>query len=318
MFKNKEYIMAIVREGGFSRAAEKLYVSQPSLSATVKRIEEKISLPIFDRTTTPISLTEAGREYVRYATEIERMERDFERYIADRVNLSVGEVRIGGSSLFSSFLLPSMISEFNKKYPRVSIKIFENNTKNLMRELAAGNIDIVIDNAHIKNENIISARYTSERILLAVPARYEINEKLSHRALTVGDIKQGKHLNDDFSVELEEFKNLPFILLNSENDTGKRASELFKKHSISPKIRFRLDQQMTAYNISCSGTGISFISDTLVKNIDSTPSVYYYRLSDPETERNIYFYQKSNRYHSIACQKFLEYNLGIKRTDTDT
>ena len=112
MFKNKEYILAIVREGSFSRAAEKLYISQPSLSATVKRIEEKIALPIFDRTTTPISLTEAGREYVSHALEMERLEEDFERYISDCINLSVGEVKIGGSSLFSSFMLPKMISEF--------------------------------------------------------------------------------------------------------------------------------------------------------------------------------------------------------------
>lgn len=308
MFKNKEYILTIVREGGFLRAAEKLYISQPSLSATIKRIEEKISLPIFDRTTNPISLTEAGREYVRYATEIERMERDFERYISDRVNLSVGEVKIGGSSLFSSFLLPSMISEFNKKYPRISIKIFENNTKNLMRELAAGDLDIVIDNAHIKNENIISTSYTSERILLAVPAKFEINKKLAHCALTASDVKSGKHQSEKCAVEIEEFTNLPFILLNSENDTGKRATQLFKKHSISPRIRFRLDQQMTAYNIACSGMGVCFVSDTLVKNIDSD-ALLYYRLGDEEMKRNVYFYQKSNRYNSIACQKFIEYSL---------
>ena len=310
MFKNKDYVLAIVKEGGFSKAAEKLYVSQPSLSATVRRIEERLSLPIFDRTTTPITLTEAGKEYVRYAVEMERMERDFERYISDRVNLSVGEIRIGGSSLFSSFVLPAMISEFQKKYPRVSVKIFENNTKNLVRELAAGNLDMIIDNTVIKNENITATPYTSELILLAVPAKFAVNNGLARFALSAADVRAGKHLAATCAVELSAFIGLPFILLNAENDTGKRAELLFKKHRLSPDVQFRLDQQITAYNISCSGMGVSFVSDTLIKNIEASASLCYYRLADPETERSIYFYQKSNRYHSIACQKFAEYHLG--------
>ena len=309
MFKNKEYILAIVREGGFSKAAEKLYISQPSLSATVKRIEEKIALPIFDRTTTPITLTEAGNRYVAHALEMERMEHDFERYINDCVNLSVGEVKIGGSSLFSSFMLPSIISEFNKQYPRVSVKIFENNTKNLMHELMSGSLDIVIDNAIIKNDNISSTLYTSETILISVPENFKVNADLKRFALTGNDVKAGKHLSVGCAVNLKEFIEFPFILLNTENDTGKRASLLFKKHSLSPNVLFRLDQQMTAYNISCSGLGIAFISDTLIKHIDSSPNVYYYRLKDAETARNIYLYRRTNRYHSIACQKFIEFSL---------
>ena len=65
MFKNKEYILTVYKEGGFTNAAEKLFVSQPSLSASVKRIEEKVTAQIFDRSTTPVSLTEVGKEQAR-------------------------------------------------------------------------------------------------------------------------------------------------------------------------------------------------------------------------------------------------------------
>ena len=312
MFKNKEYVLAIVREGSFSKAAEKLYISQPSLSATVKRIEEKTALPIFDRTTTPISLTETGREYVSHALEMERLEEDFERYISDCINLSVGEVKIGGSSLFSSFMLPKMISEFNKKYPRVSVKIFENNTKNLMQELSSGALDIVLDNAIIKNDIITSTLYTAETILLSVPKSFNVDDSLKQFALSENDVKADKHLSSEYAVELKNFIDFPFILLNAENDTGKRAAHLFKKYSLTPNVRFRLDQQMTAYNISASGMGIAFISDTLVKNMDSSYAVNYYRLKDGETDRNVYLYQRTNRYHSVACQKFMELCLNRK------
>lgn len=307
MFRNKEYVLAILREGGFSKAAEKLYISQPSLSATIKRIEEKLSVPIFDRSSTPISLTEAGREYVRIANEIERMERDIERYINDRVNLSVGEIKIGASSLFSSFVLPRMISEFNKKYPGVRIKIFENNTKNLMRELIGGQLDIVIDNVVMKSEALFYTECASETLLLAVPDSLPVNDALGAFALNASDVMMGKHLTENCGVELENFIAYPFVLLNSENDTGKRADLLFKKHALTPNISFRLDQQMTAYNIASSGLGICFVSDTLVKNIESGAAMRYYRLKDEETARRIYFYQKKKRYHTLACQTFIEH-----------
>ena len=65
MFKGMEYVYEVYREHSFSKAAQNLYVSQPSLSATIKRIENRIGFPIFDRSTTPIRLTECGEEYIK-------------------------------------------------------------------------------------------------------------------------------------------------------------------------------------------------------------------------------------------------------------
>ena len=308
MFRNKEYVLAIVREGGFSKAAEKLYVSQPSLSATVKRIEDKLPTPIFDRTTTPVTLTELGREYVRCAVEIEQREKDFELYASEHANIVAGEVKIGASSLFSSFLLPPMIEVFNKEYPAVTVKIFENNTKNLLRELADGSLDIIIDNAVINAENISSSVYCAETILLAVPSTFELDKELLSRSFTAEDIRAGQHLTKEGDTDLCEFISLPFILLNNENDTGKRALGLFKKHELTPNVLFRLDQQITSYNIASSGMGVCFVSDILVKNVSTSQAVRFFKLRDTEINRNVYIYRKSNRYFSRACQKFAEFN----------
>ncbi|MBQ7348643.1 MAG: LysR family transcriptional regulator [Clostridia bacterium] len=307
MFRNKEYILTVYREGSFTKAAEKLFISQPSLSASIKRIEEKILAPIFDRSSSPITLTEVGKEYVKYALEIENKEKDFASYVSDHENLLAGKIRIGGSSFFSSFVLPKMISEFNKEYPKIAFEIFEDSTKNLMNKLSSGDLDVVIDNAIIDDESIVSEIYKQELLLLAVPKRLDANAKLKDFKLSADDVKKDKHLTAS-SVDLSAFKDYPFILLNPENDTGKRAEKLFKKNSISPKVLFHLDQQLTAYNVSCSGMGISFVSDTLVKCMGAQPNVYYYKLSDKSAARTIYFYQKHNHYLSLACRKFIEYN----------
>ncbi|MBE7083256.1 MAG: LysR family transcriptional regulator [Clostridiales bacterium] len=309
MFRNKEYVLTVVKEKGFTKAAETLFVSQPSLSSSIKRIEEKIGSPIFDRSSTPVTLTEVGQEYVKYALEIEEKENDFARYVSDHTNLLAGTIKLGGSSFFASFMLPEMVSEFNKKHPKIKFEIFEDSTKNLMNKLSMGNLDLVIDNATVTDENIISEIYTTERILLAVPKKLEINNQLSKYRMSAEDIKLDKHLENAKSVELEKFRNEKFILLNHENDTGKRAEKLFRKYGIEPKTIFHLDQQVTAYNVSCTGMGISFVSDTLVKRIGASPEIYYYKLPDKSTVRNIYLYQKKNHYLSLSARKFIEYNI---------
>jgi DNA-binding transcriptional LysR family regulator len=308
MFKNKEYVIAVIKEKGFTKAAERLFVSQPSLSASIKRIEEKIGAPIFDRSSNPISLTEVGQEYLKYALEIEEKERDFSRYVSDHTNLLTGTIKLGGSSFFSSFVLPDMISEFNAKHPKINFEIYEDSTKNLMNALSMGNLDLVIDNAVADDDNIISKVYTSERLLLAVPKRFAVNDKLKKFRLTAEDVKNDKHLENGLSVDLDNFKDETFVLLHHENDTGKRAEKLFKKYSISPRVIFQLDQQVTAYNVSCTGMGISFVSDTLVKRIGASPEIYYYKLPDKSTVRNIYFYHKKNHYLSLSARNFIDYN----------
>lgn len=307
MFRNKEYILTILREGSFSKAAQKLYVSQPSLSATVKRLEAKLLSPIFNRTN-PITLTEVGEMYIKYALEIEEKEKNFEKYIFDNINILAGTIKIGGSSLVSSFVLPNMISKFKKDYPHIKFEIYEDNTKNLLHKLAQGELDIIIDDVEINEEHLQPTIAKSEVLLLAVPKSFEINNTLKEFRLTAKNIKSKKHLSEKYLVSIDNFSKEPFILLNPENGTGRRAIKIFENHDLDPNIVFHLDQQVTAYNAASSGMGITFVSDTLVKHIDFNSPLYYYVLNDKEVLRDIYFYNISNRYLSVACRKFIEYN----------
>lgn len=309
MFSNKEYIIQVYKEKSFSEAAKNLYISQPSLSATVKRVEEKLSAPIFDRSTNPITLTEIGREYIRTALEIKKCEEDFANYLSDSFELLKGEIALGGTNLFSSYVIPPMISAFNKSYPDTTFKIREARTKILMSLIVDGELDIVIDNTEISDENISSYVFSSEMLLLAVPKKLEVNEKLADYQLTVGDVHSNLHNNPDFPrIPLSRFKNESFIFLKQENNTGKRAHFLCKKHKISPRVIFELDQQVTSYNITASGLGISFVSDTLIKSLHDTSEVVFYKLTDDEIIRNIYFFVKKNKYLTNACRKFIDVN----------
>lgn len=311
MFRNKDYVLAVLREQSFTKASQKLFVSQPSLSSTIKRIEEKIGSPIFDRSNSPITLTEVGKKYVEFALVIEQNEKDFNSFVADHQNLLHGKIRIGGSSFFSSFILPELIAEFKKQYPKIEFEIIEDNTKNLMSKLNHGELDIVIDNVGKKDENLVSDVYKRETLLLAVPKNFDVNKEVEKFRLSADEIRHNRHLTPKKGVDLSVFSNQPFILLNTENDSGKRAETILKKYSVDYKVLFYLEQQLTAYNACCSGLGITFVSDTLIKKTDLSKEIYYYKIQDKLSSRNIRFYHKKNHYLSRASQQFIAFNTNV-------
>lgn len=308
MFKHKDYVLNILETGSFTKSAEKLFISQPSLSATVKRIEDKLGAPIFDRSSFPLQLTEVGKEYVEYAKKILELESSFEKYVVDRGNVINGRLKIGGSSFYSSYVLPDMISGFSKKYNGVQLEIYEDSTKNLISKLKDGILDIIIDNTVIEDENVSAVAYSKERLLLAVPKEFQINEKLKDFRMTSEDVKSNKHLTAN-GVDVNSFKNYPFILLRHENDTGKRAEKIMHKFGLKTQTVYYLDQQVTSYNLACRGVGIAFLGDLLVKKAENTSELYYYLIEDRYAVRDVYLYYKKNKYLSLACKKFIDYNV---------
>lgn len=306
MFSGMEYVYEVYKEQSFSKAAKNLYISQPSLSATIKRIEKNVGSPIFDRSTMPVRLTECGVKYIEAVEKIRGIQNDFKNYINDVNELRAGTLRIGGSNLFSSFVLPPLIAEFKRRFPQVEIYLVEESTAQLEKLLLSGNLDFIIDNYFLSEQIFSRHLYHREHLILAVPRHLEINQKLKNYQLSIGQIVSGEYLEQEVqSVPLEKFREESFIFLKTENDTRERGMRLCQNNGFRPKILLSLDQQVTAYNVTCSGMGISFISDTLVSCVQPHPEVVYYKLEGEETSRNIYFYRKKGKYVSRAMKEFL-------------
>ena len=131
MFVWKKYVYEVYKERSFTKAAQNLYISQPSLSARIKKIEEIIGEPLFDRSTTPLQLTEVGKVYIEAAEEITQIEQRVENYINDLAGLKTGNLAVGASTLFAAYVVPSLITQFNQKFPDVHIQLIEGNTAEL-------------------------------------------------------------------------------------------------------------------------------------------------------------------------------------------
>lgn len=311
IFHRKELINTIAKEQSFSKAAQKLFIAQPSLSLMVKNLEEELGVPLFDRSCKPIQLTEAGREYIRAAEQIMEIERTYKEYILAMNNLETGSLRIGSNQLLSSLVLPKYISHFIHTYPNIQLTLMDANSTSLENAISTGSLDIIIDNAVLPSDIFEQKYLTTEHLLLAVPASFSENEVHKEYALTYQDILHNRHSNLSNPVPLDGFSRTPFILMNRDNDIRKQTNAIFQEMHFSPKVLFEMDRLTSLYSYVEQGTAATLVSDTLVRNIRGTmqENIVFYMLPTRYHKRNIYASYKRNKYCTKAMATLIE-NLG--------
>lgn len=307
MFSGMNYVMEVYKEQSFSKAAQNMYISQPALSAAIKKTENKIGAPLFERSTSPIQLTECGKEYIRTAKKILDLEDEFAYQIGKLQELKAGHLSLGGTYFYASFIFPPFIEQFRNKYPLVDMNFYEGSTRELEQKLFKGELDIVIDNYDFDSRIYHRKKCFQENLLLAVPASFSSNQRVSSYQLTFDDVQNNVHRNPRVpGVPLRKFKNDPFLVLRSHNDTRKRLDALCQREGIQLNYILKLDQVMTTYHLTQYGMGISVVSDVLVKHLHIDPSVIYYKLDAPEAQRDVYLYHKKNAYLTRAMQEFIQ------------
>ena len=306
MFVWKKYVYEVYKERSFTKAAQNLYISQPSLSARIKKIEETIGEPLFDRSTTPLQLTEVGKVYIEAAEEITQIEQRVENYINDLAGLKTGNLAVGASTLFAAYVVPSLITQFNQKFPDVHIQLIEGNTGELEEMLGSNALDFVIDNYHYDSILYNKELYCEENILLAVPKHFAINEELGMYQLSYKNIKNKNYLNQKYpAVPLGRFADLPFIMLTQGNDTRTRGDRLCRNVGFKPNIVLEFNQQSTAYMASSTQLGATFISDILVSQLPAFENLVYYKLDGEEAKRKVFFYYKTHKYKTRVMEEFI-------------
>jgi len=299
--KEQNYIYTIWEERSFSGAAKKLFVSQPALSMTVKKVEEELGITIFDRSTTPLSLTGEGEVYIAAVEQLRSVERSLHDRLADMANLRAGSLSVSGENFVSSFILPEILMKFSAKYAGISVDLTESNSPNLRQMLLNDSIDLLV--AHDFDPALYEAEELfEEKIYLAVPESFPINDSLSAFAMTAKQMGTGKTAP---AVDLSLFGEETFLLLKPGNDMCRRAFSLYREAGFDPKPLIHLDQLITAYNLCRAGMGITFVTDVLVQKASGSGCLYYALKSD-FAKRTMSIGYKKNRYLSRAALAFIE------------
>lgn len=305
VFRHWEYIYQVYKEKSFSRAAEKLCIAQPSLSLTIKKAEEKVGAEIFDRSSTPLRLTEFGEKYIEAVEAIKKMQNDLENYICDIKELRRGHIAIGTGNFYLSYLMPSILSHFRAIYPQIQIDLYENPTKDIMQKLASGLIDIVISNSELGEPEYKRYFIMKEKLVLAVPSSMCPKNIAKNASLTFQELCNEGDTSGAYA-SLKDFASLPFIMLKQGNNTRILTDKLFAADNITPHITLELDQAATMYRLAASGMGATIVSDTLAKLIGPLGNTVFFRLGGEYVSRSICIFTKASSTPSRASTAFIE------------
>ncbi|WP_269243035.1 LysR substrate-binding domain-containing protein [Flavobacterium limnophilum] len=185
-----QYVLAVAEHKNFTLAAEKCFVTQPTLSMQIQKIEEELNVQIFDRSKKPIQLTDIGQKIVNQAKNIVIEADRIKDIVEHQKGFIGGEFRLGIIPTIMPTLLPMFLNNFIKKYPKIKLIIEELNTEDIITRLKNGHLDAAIAATPLEDEKIKEIVLYYEPFVAYIPESYAISQKneIEFSDLNIDDI----------------------------------------------------------------------------------------------------------------------------------
>ena len=246
------YFIAIAEEQSLSRAAERLYMAQSSLSQFLNSLESELGTKLFARTSKGVRITQAGKLMLTFAYDMQRSFHTIQEQIQDIDMLNGGGIRMGISSFRGSYLLPPVLRAFHAEYPKVSVEIVEENSMALEQLLTRGEIDIALlvlptaAESHIKTEFVMR-----DEICIITDDSHPIMKHVRRSEKTsASQIPQ--------YVELQDAIEYEFYLSDYDTIMGREARRIFSRCGMTPITRNEKLTALFAAALGASGQGLAF------------------------------------------------------------
>lgn len=306
MLQGMEYAYEVYKAGSFSKAAKNLFISQPALSTAIQKIEKNLGGQVFNRSTSPLTLTEIGTAYIDAVEKIMGIEQNFRNQLIEINDLKYGHLNVGGANFFSSCMLPPIINIFTQTYPGITLEITEADSISLYKKAQQNYIDLIIDSGVFDRNQFVAHHLLTEQILLGIPVNNPVNQRYQKYQLSYLDITYDKHLNKQECIDLSELKDQRFILLNKGHDLHNRSIKICENNGFTPGSVLYLNQLMTAYNLAIHGIGIVFVTDTLIRLATHQNELIYYKIDDPAACRECFLAHRRTNVPTKSMEKFIE------------
>ncbi|MEL0652345.1 MULTISPECIES: LysR substrate-binding domain-containing protein [unclassified Algibacter] len=206
------YVLAVAENQNFTKAAEKCFVTQPTLSMQIQKLEDQLDILIFDRSKKPIELTDVGRKIVTQARNIVNESYRIQDIVDQQKGFIGGEFKLGIIPTVMPTLLPMFLKNFIKKHPKVKLKIEELTTEEIMTRIKDGHLDAAIAATPLEDENIKERVLYFEPFVSYIPKSHRLhkNKTIDVSDLDVDDmllLEDGHCFRDGVINLCKAFKN---------------------------------------------------------------------------------------------------------------
>ena len=250
-FRELEYIMGIEKYHNITKAAEAMFISQPTLSKFLQSYEKELGLRLFERSGNRYYLTYAEERYLHYAQQILLLEGDMKRELEELAANRRGRLSIGYQMNRSAYAVPLTIPKFKAEFPEVDISIQERSSEALEQMLLDGALDIVVFNYPVRNPQLDYEVIDQEELLLITPWDHPLYGKQV-------EVESRRHPYMDLTLFAQE----PFILQHSDQTTGRAAREILEDMGISPPIVLKTRNIEGTVRLVEAGVGCSFVIES--------------------------------------------------------
>ncbi len=279
------YFVAIVDTGTFTRAAEKCYVAQPSLSQQIKKLEDELEQKLFHRLGRRVELTEAGEFFLEKARRILLEIENTQNELREAAESGLKKISIGAIPTVAPYLLPRVLIACRAQYPDLQVEILEDFRSSLTTAVIEGAVDMAIVSILSQDERLNHEPLLAEPLVLALPPDHWLVQKPE---ISIGDLKRES-----------------FILLGEASSLAFKVKRFLGDNHFDPTIVARCAQMKTVKSLVSCGLGVSIIPKMTVGSPDEG-SLVFRSLADANPMRDLVMIRHKRRYLSKSARQFMD------------
>lgn len=293
-FRELEYILTIEKYMNISRAAEALYISQPTLSKCLQKVEEEIRQPLFNRVGKRLILTYAGKVFVNQARNILEMEKAMNQELAEIVQNDRGVLNIAFPIMRASYMLPEILPAFHELYPNVELTLKEGHSYLLDEALLRGDVDIAFYNLGEKHPNLeYEPICTEELILIAAPG-----SPVQEKAVRVPECRYPY-------LSICSITNERFILTNKMQRTRQVIDSFLMRENLKLTNTIEITNIMAGIHLAAKGYGFTLTSESHIRHLSLPTDTCFFSIAIPGIKSDFVAATRRNSYRSDALKAFI-------------
>jgi len=276
------YFVAVAEHRHFTRAAADLGVAQPSVSKQIRRLEAEIGDPLFDRRAGGVALTDAGAVLLPWAKRVLADLDAARAEVAGLATLEKGRLSVGATPSISTVLLPPVLAEFHRDHPGVSLAVHEAGSRDLVRLLEAGDLDLALVVLPVPHDHLLATTAVlREDLVLAVPAGHALAKRRS--------------------VKIAELRGVPLVMFREGYDLRTTTISACEAAGFHPVFAVEGAEMDGVLRMAAAGIGVAVVPGIVVERGGPLVAV---RLTDPTLSRSIALAHHRGRRRSRAADAF--------------
>lgn len=285
--RHLEYFCEVARQRSFTKAAEALHITQPTISKMIKTLEDELGVPLFSRAAKQIELTDAGKAVYSQAQHVISAFQNLTSELSDVMNIKKGTIRIGLPPIASSSIFPRVIGEFNKIYPNIELELLEVGSKVVERGIEDGSLDI--------------------GVVCSLPERADSFELFACIKDPLMVIVHPEHrLASRDQVDFADLKDEAFVLYRNDFSLHDHIVARCIKSGFQPRIVCGSSQRDFMTEAVAAGLGIALLPRKICQELDSS-RIKALHLAEPAVYLQLAVIWKKDKYLSFAAREWLKF-----------